>query len=292
MKVNNKDQKKNSKKKIIIPIIVILIVLIVLTVVISALNSNHSKSSDSYVENTTDTDYSYENTEAENESTPFDAFKFVENVYYDESDGISLVKYNKDYTVTSDGYTYSYTANERDGEYIKIEGQGYSSDSRTLEPDSSLYTSTGKIRVYFRDEERDYTPLNCSYQIDPDKISSNDIDEMSKIAESKIKEEYPLANLEAVYYGYDEGGTGDQDAYQIEDGHYNQIKFVFSYIENGQKGLKNVNFYDLKFTDDGEVIQGIKSIAPVVKTTISSISDIDEYEETQRESWRELTKIR
>lgn len=285
MKVNNKDQKKNSKKKIIIPIIVILIVL---TVVISALNSNHSKSSGSYVENTTDTDYSYENTEAENESTPFDAFEFVENVYYDESDGISLVKYNKDYTFTSDGYTYSYAADEKNGEYI--EGL---SEHNSFGTDNSFYTSTGKIRVGLGEgKEKDYTPLNCSYQIDPNKISSNDIDEMSEIAENKIKEEYPLANLEAVYYGYDEGGTGDQDAYQIEDGHYNQIKFVFSYVENGQKGLKNVNFYDLKFTDDGEVIQGIKSITPVVKTTISSISDINEYEETQRESWRELAQIR
>lgn len=291
MKDNNENQKKHSKKKIIIPVIVIIAILVVAIIGISALNSNRSKNSDSY---TADTDYSYEDieSESEDESDQFDAFKFVENVYYDENDGISLVKYNKDYTVTSDGYTYSYTANERDGEYIKIEGQGYSSDSRTLEPDSSLYTSTGKIRVYFRDEERDYTPLNCSYQIDPDIISSNDIDEMLEIATSKITTEYPLANLEAVYYGYDEGGTGDQDVYQIEDGHYNEIKFVFSYVKNGQKGLKNVSFYDLKYTDDGEVIQGIKSIAPVVKTTISSISDVDEYEETQRESWRELTKIR
>lgn len=291
MKDNNENQKKHSKKKIIIPVIVIIAILVVAIIGISALNSNRSKNSDSY---TADTDYSYEDieSESEDESDQFDAFKFVENVYYDESDGVSLIKYNKDYTVTSDGCTYSYAADEKDGEYIKIDDQSCSGDSRTLETDSSLYTSTGKIRVYFYDDKRDYTPLNCSYQIDPDIISSNDIDEMSEIATSKITAEYPLANLEAVYYGYDEGGTGDQDVYQIEDGHYNEIKFVFSYVDNGQKGLKNVSFYDLKYTDDGEVIQGIKSIAPVVKTTISSISDVDEYEETQRESWRELTKIR
>lgn len=325
---NNLDNSSPKKIKSRKPIIIIAVVLVVI-IAASMINSNHSKSKSSHTENPK-SNYSYSDDDlkkSDNDNASIDLFDAIENVYYDESDKTCLVKYKSDYNVDCLDYNISYGIDTSDNDYtecLKITRNGVTIGQCDFITDNSTYVATGTISVKLVDHdnsvimlkgredkqgnindrnslfgeielkqiEKEIKPLKCSYNVDHSAIPNSDIDKMLEVAEKEIKKTYPLAKLEAVYYGYDEGGTGDESLYGIDHGHYNEVKFVYSYVDNGHKGLQNVNFYDVKYAQDGKVIESISVLPIKVKTTTSSITEIDEYEKTQKESWRELYKLR
>jgi hypothetical protein len=234
-----------------------------------------------------------------NEPVTINPFDMIDTVIVDVTDNKCYLEKNENYNENVDGFTVRYYGDDGDLQIVNSENNVVGTISYYT--DLGIYNSTGKVRLTLScEDENTYISsgvkispiiyeadaITCNFVNDLSQISDEDFEKMKNIAIDEFTTMYPLANYECTYFGYDKAGEGNKN-WGWDDGHFNQLKFAFSYVESGTTYYECVNFYDLKVSENGTIC----NYDEVNPETGSSVETISELEEDQNEKWQVFTKV-
>lgn len=228
----------------------------------------------------------------------------IDTSYNEEIDGVKLAYSGESHTYSDtvevkvtnqsgeDLFTYSLSYNfdtfvSTGKVKVYVKNPGYSEDGQEQAPDEKMYQDNG---VVFSSVNKEYDAIKCNFVKKADEISEEDYKAFEEAATEDVRNTYPLAKLERVYWGYDGNGDGGNFIGGTSGGHFNHIRFAYSYNVNGYNNIACVNYYDLKITEDGKIC----NFEECLKNSGGgdAIESLEEIEENVPDLWTEFYKVK
>lgn len=224
------------------------------------------------------------------DAVEIDPFEIVKNIVIDTDGSCNFdmdTTYNKDF----EGFYARYYDN---GDLQIVDSQSNEIAVITYRYDSGALESTNKVTIttdcnqdkyadngiIINPTSKEIEPITCEYLSKGDALSVDDFNTLKERAIDEINEIHQGSKYVKSYFGYDKDGNGNGSFWS--NGYYNQIKYLFSYNEDGETIYQCVSFYNVKIMSNGF----LKNPENIESSIGSSCESIKELESDQKENWQ------
>lgn len=230
------------------------------------------------------------------DAVKIDPFEMVKNIVYDKTDNTCHFDMDTAYNKDFNGYSARYYDN---GDLQIVDSQGEKIAVVHYEYDEGAFESTKKITISTDCKQDSYSekgiiidpvskeiePITCDFLTKGSELSEKDFNTLKNRAITEFNEVHPDSKYIKAYFGYDKSGNGNGSFWT--SGHYNQIKYLFSYSENDNMVYQCLSFYDVKLISDGALLNPENLESSIGTGSVS----IEELENDQKENWQVFSSL-